>query len=212
MRTAVLAVLIKDNPEAIATYIKANTLLTHSDERAYETSLVLARLVQKNLHNGPFTVRDLQEASKDIQNEELRSAIATLTLSFQEQISLSDYLQNVGLDKGVTGYCIHTFLAAVYANLCFGKDIETIIQRSIQAGGDTDSVAAVAAALSAANTECQLPKHLLDGIYDKPFSVSFMKKLCNKEADLRYFAPKMLLRNLFFVPFLLLLAVVRTFR
>ena len=47
MRTAVLAVLLKDKPELLEDYIKANTYLTHADQRAYETALVFARLVQR---------------------------------------------------------------------------------------------------------------------------------------------------------------------
>ena len=211
MRTAVLAVLLKNQPEKLAEYIKANTYLSHADERAFETSYLLAKLVLKNLETR-LTANDLKKESSSIQNAEFKAAINVMVECLENEKTPDEYLESAGLLKGVSGYCIHTFCAAVYAVIYFKNDLNKIISWCIRSGGDTDSAAAVAGALASANPECELPEDHLSGIRDWPFSINFMKGLTSGTSKLGFFLPKMALRNLFFIPLILLLAIIRIFR
>ena len=212
MRTAVLAVLLKDRPDELEEYVKANTYLTHADERAYETALVFSRLVLKNIDKGFLEVEDLKEVSGNIQNAEFEAALCKLSKAFETGLSPDEYIIETGLEKGVTGYCIHTFCAAVYASLYFKNDFEKIIYWCISCGGDTDSVAAVAGALAAASDRCELPENLISNIKDWPFSKKYIKNVSTQSNKLSFPAVKMLIRNIFFVPLILFLAVIRGYK
>lgn len=212
MRTAVLAALLKDSPEKLEEYIRANTYLTHADERAYETALVLARLVILKTQKCSLTIEDLKESSKNLNDEVFNKALDSLISAYEAGKTPDEYVMEQGWEKGVSGYCIHTFCAAVYANLFYKNDIEKIIHWSIACGGDTDSVAAVAGALAASSPDCKLPEVLINKISDWPLSVSYMKSISGKSNALKFPFPKMIVRNLFFVPLILVLALVRIFR
>ena len=212
MRTAVLAAMLKDSPGEIEEYIKANTYLTHADERAYETALVLARLVLVNINKKELDIDDLKEASKNLKDKIFVDALTKLINAFEAGKTPDEYVMESGWEKGVSGYCIHTFCAAVYANLYYKNDFEKIIFWTISCGGDTDSVAAVAGALAASNPKCELPDEHINKISDWPFSVNYMKSISSNSNALKLLFPKMMLRNLFFVPLILILAVIRIFR
>ena len=212
MRTAVLAAMLKDSSEMLDEYIKANTYITHADERAYETALVLARLVHVNIKNSTLTIDDLEEASKDLNDQVFKGSLSELVKAFESGKTPDEYVIDQGWEKGVSGYCIHTFCAAVYANLYYKNDFEKIIHWTIACGGDTDSVAAVAGALAASSDNCQLPDKYIAKITDWPFSVNYMKSISGNSNSLKFPFPKMILRNLFFVPLILVLAIVRVFR
>lgn len=211
MRTTVLAVLLKKQPESLVEYVKANTYISHADERAYETSFLLAKLVLKNLET-TLTTNDLKQESSSIQNAEFKAAINVMVECLENEKTPDEYLESAGLLKGVSGYCIHTFCAAVYAVIYFKNDLNKIIYWCIKSGGDTDSVAAVAGALASANPACNLPGEHIKGIKDWPFSVKFMESLSSGKKKLGFFLPKMVLRNLFFIPLIIFLAIIRIFR
>ncbi len=212
MRTAVLAVLLKGKADELEEYVKANTFITHADERAYETSLVLSRLVIRNIDNGHIEPEDLKKASRNIQNAEFNEALDKLYESFKSGKDPDEYISQIGLGNGVTGYCIHTFCAAIYANLYFKNDFNKIIHWCISCGGDTDSVAAVAGALAASSEKCELPEDLIANIKDWPFSLKYMKSISVSANKLKFPAIKMFMRNVFFVPLILILAVIRVLR
>lgn len=212
MRTAVLAALLKETPDKLEEYVRANTYLTHADERAYETAIVFARLVLVNSDKGSLNMEDLMESSKGIQDPVFQECLKDLKEAFKAGKTPDEYVIDSGWEKGVSGYCIHTFAAAVYANLYFKNDFEKIIQWCIACGGDTDSVAAVAGALAASSPNCELPESHLQKIADWPLSVKYMKSIYGKSNSLKFPFPKMILRNLFFVPLILFLAVFRIFR
>ena len=212
MRSAVLAVLLRDQKEDLREYVQANTYITHADIRALETSLLLSRLVHKNLESGFFTIDDLDQSSEDLENKEFLESIELLKASFNKKLTPDEYVQELGQESGVSGYCIHTFCAAVYANFYFKNDFKKIIHWCISCGGDTDSVAAVAGALAASSEKCELPEDLIANIKDWPFSVSYMKNIKGQSNNLKYPLLKMLFRNIFFVPLILVLAVIRIFR
>ncbi|MCM8525382.1 MAG: ADP-ribosylglycohydrolase family protein [Lentisphaeraceae bacterium] len=212
MRTAILAALLENSPEKLDDSIKANTYLTHTDERAYETALVLARLVLINIAKKSLSVDDLKVSSEGIKNQEFKEELKSMLEALEANKTPDEYVIERGWEKGISGYCLHTFCVAVYAVIYFKNDIEKIIHWTILCGGDTDSVAAVAGALAAASPDCQLPEHLINKISDWPFSVKYMQTISGSANFLKFPFFKMALRNLFFIPLILVLALVRIFR
>ena len=166
-----------------------------------------------NIDKGTLSIDDLKEASKDVQDAVFKECLEDLEEAFKAGKTPDEYVIDAGWEKGVSGYCIHTFAAAaVYAVLYYQNDLEKVLYWTISCGGDTDSVAAVAGALAAASPDCELPEQHLRKISDWPLSVSYMKSISAKSNSLKFPFPKMILRNLFFIPLILFLAVVRVFR
>ena len=209
MKTAVLAVLLKDRPDELEDYVRVNTELTHGDPRAFESSLVFARLVQRSFAG--LHVGDLEESRGEV-SEEFGNIIDKMCEFLKLNKTPDEFAEEMGFIKGISGYTLHTFAGAVYPAIYFKGDFEKTLSWIICAGGDTDSVGAVAGALIANMPNVELPQIHIDNLKDWPLSVGTRERLADKKEVPSFLFLRMLLRNLFFIPYILLIAIVRIFR
>ena len=124
MRTAVLAVLMSES-ENIEEYIRINSELTHADKRVYETSLAFSRLIQK-AGNG-LTVKSLEEVRELTSSEEFGGILDNMIQSLNNNTCPQEFFESLGMSKGISGYCLHTFAGAVYPAIFYKGDFENCL-------------------------------------------------------------------------------------
>lgn len=127
MRSAVLGVLC-DDVEQLKTFVYQSTILTHTDPKAYQGSLVVALLAWLECRYPDWT------------NEQMLQFL-------QQQIDdkeLVDLIDNYQVGKnGITGYMYDTVPAVVQTWLNFRNNPLAGLNNLIKQGGDTDSTCAI---------------------------------------------------------------------
>ena len=130
-------------------------------------SLFLAELMV-HACKGPLSWGDVQSVFDRILDEEkwpkahVDEIQAMLDAIAQYEPGTADpeaAMKSIGCHKGISGYVLHTAIAAAWFTVRSQGDVREAIRLSIEAGGDTDSVAAVAAALTACSPEAVMPEN-----------------------------------------------------
>jgi ADP-ribosylglycohydrolase len=130
--------------------------------------------------------------------------------SWQDNVSVIDFADRLGLQKGVGAYVYHTVPVAIYAWYRHFGDFRTTMESVIECGGDTDTVATIAGALAGASSGVtSIPPEWIDGIFDAPLNVALLQKVAQRLSRLAqtgqspgrvsWFWPMALPRNLFFL-------------
>ncbi len=167
MRSALIGVLARDDEHLLA-LTRSATTLTHTDPRALDGALVVARLAAGVSPD---------QATAAVDDAELRGrlheAIAASTTD-----DLEVFRARSGYQRGVSGFVVHTVPASVYCWLRGRGDPKSVIEASIRLGGDTDTVAAIAGALVGAEVGARgLPRDWLNAMVDWPTSVASIEAL-----------------------------------
>lgn len=228
MRSPILGVILSASESQIVQYVEVSTRITHTDPKAYSGSLVVALAAARAAAGERVDPRDfLQEvavfgkihADSVTSFKELYQVLELVCASVESGESTRQFAEAQGWGKGISGYIYQTVPAVIHAWLSNQSDFSKTISSVIECGGDTDSTAAIAGALSGTQVGVQgIPTAWVDGIVDWPRSTSWIRKLsdaatasaCGSTAVSTpgLFYPAVLLRNLFF----LLIVLVHGFR
>ncbi len=213
MRTAIMGVVFGDDAEKRQAFTLAACRLTHTDPRAEESALLVAEAASMAAQH-LSSHEALPALEKLIVSNEMKARFATLKTALSTQKSVLEYAEDIGCGYGVSGFAPNSVAVALFAWLRHRGDFESAVRSVIQCGGDTDTVAAITGAISGAETgEAGIPRAWIDGIFEWPRSVNYIRRVAqalvsgNRRA-LRYFWPAVLLRNLF----LLVIVILHGFR
>jgi len=144
------------------------------------------------------------------QDDEWQSLCRKLSDGLAREVSVSLFAEELGLQKGVSGYAYHSVPVALYAWLRHPGDFPAALKAGLNCGGDTDTVGAIIGAL--AGTTCGeqgIPTEWLARIWEWPRSCGFIKQVATGLAQqstarkplgpVRYFWPGLIPRNLLFL-------------
>jgi ADP-ribosylglycohydrolase len=190
MRAPVLGAYFAGDPARLAAYVRASTELTHTDPKALTGAMALATMAAWAVtHDGPPGWTEAQEMLTGVAPED--AAWGALVAAIGEGLAAGDdvpaFARRLGLGRGVTGYMYHTAPVALFAWLRHGGDYAAGVAGVVQAGGDTDSVAAMAGALLGATaTPAGIPQAWVDGLTDWPRGVGVLRALGAARAPVRY--------------------------
>lgn len=220
MRIALVGGYFHDDPQALERFARAATQLTHTDPRAATGAVAVARLAAW------AASRDPSEPPEPTQLTELLTSLAPDDAEWCDLVnktgsacaagtSVGDFVDSLGLKRGVTGYVYHTVPVAIYAWFRHYGDFRATVEAVLDCGGDTDTVGAIAGALAGATTGAAgIPPDWLERIWDWPRPAALLRKLADRLAaqkaesrplgPLRYFWPAVLPRNLLFLAVVLL--------
>lgn len=178
MRSAPLGILFDDARAMVAAAIE-QSLVTHQDPRCAAGAVAVAAAVACALHTGPFDrlsfitcVADRAEA----QDGSVASAIRGLEAwSHLEPEGAARWIHAEGLDpaysdkwQGISAFVIPSVVWSLYAFLRDPDDYWTAVCTAISAGGDTDTMAAIAGAIAGARLgPSALPARLLEHLNDR---------------------------------------------
>jgi ADP-ribosyl-[dinitrogen reductase] hydrolase len=208
MRSALLGVYFADDLDLRRRYVTASAQLTHRGPQALVGALAVAELAAHEAH-GTFDRTKILADLKGLSSETFwREPMTKLSAQLSLDASTADFAKALGLERGVTGYSMHSVPVALYAWLRHRSDASKALTSAIQCGGDTDSVGAVVGALAGASLGPDaFPAAWRDGIKDWPWSVSKLRALgtalANKSTAPLTPWPLVALRNLGFLTIVL---------
>ena len=169
MRSALLGVCAH-NDGHLVDLVRASTRVTHTDPRAEDAAVLVARLARQ-FSRGEHD----REVVLEIRDDAFRERVAK-AWSFTGE--LEAFRAEAGFERGVSGFVVHTLPAVVYC--ARSPDPERALENAIRLGGDTDTVAAIVGALLGARHGARrLPKVWVERIWDWPLSVSELQALAS---------------------------------
>jgi len=172
-----------DDPDRIAPFIAASTAITHRDPRAHAGSLAIALAAHHAVRGDvtPAIVLDCIRAR--VADHELLDAVDRVHRALDHQIEPSELANELGLERGVTGYVHHTVPICLHAWLRSPRDYRRAVGDVVMLGGDSDTTGAVVGALAGASAgESAIPTEWL-AIVDFPRSLGWIRTLATHLAE-----------------------------
>lgn len=168
MRCAPIAVAYAHTPDDPAAVSHTSSKLTHYDPRCVHGCAVLNRTIEGYLRDDPTPLATALSTLPDDAPDELGAALEPVPDDIDPD-TLSP-----------TGYVVDTLQAALYHALT-ATTAETAIVKAVNMGGDTDTIGAIAGAVSGARFGAhQLPDRWLDELEQ----VDELRRLGREIADL----------------------------
>ena len=210
MRSAIIGAFFAKAPEKRRAFVSAATRITHSDPKAETAAMVVAEAAAWAMNQVAPVKQWLGRLPSFGCDDEWKTICEKLTRALAAQISVAEFADTLGLQRGVTGYAYHSVPVALYASLRHPGNFRQALEAALNCGGDTDTVGAIVGAIMGAKLGKQgLPAELIAGLWEWPRSISFMERVANRLANVnrtnrparpvRYFWPGLIIRNFLFV-------------
>lgn len=166
MRAALIGLCAGDDDELVR-LVAISTRITHRDPRAEDAARVVARAARAAAAAPPGGA-PVAALAAGCRTEPLRRALDSVAAALEAGRHPEARL---GWHRGVSGYCVDTVAAAVWAWAAHRRDPAAAIEAAVRLGGDTDSVAAITGGLAGAEGGAgALPEPWLAGLRDWPLS------------------------------------------
>ncbi len=184
MRSPILGVCLGNEPERLCAFVGASTRLTHTDLRAKEGALAVALSAHHGAVAGPSALDGdavLSEIRRHVEGEEFLTSLGVVERHLRHQSSQVELADELGLEKGVTGYINHTVPVALFCWLRYPGDFRRAVSSVIELGGDADTTGAIVGALAGATGgSSTIPAEWLGGLIEWPMSVAWMRSLAER--------------------------------
>lgn len=163
-------------------FVDASTLLTHRDPCALAAARAVAD-VAAAIARGEWAQRPsieallalLQESGDDV---DWLASVAQVGTCLRQSDPVAAAALAFGSPAGISGYVLHTVPFALVVWHAHHGDFAQTIQRVIRAGGDTDTVAAIAGGIAALSAGADaIPADWVDKVADWPHSVARIRAL-----------------------------------
>ncbi|MHC4742791.1 MAG: ADP-ribosylglycohydrolase family protein [Planctomycetota bacterium] len=221
MRSPVLGICAGDEPENLADLVRASTRLTHTDERAIEGAMAVALACHYASRRQPEQIEPDELFAllrKYVVNEEFARAMQLTESAIRENLTALELAQRMGLEKGISGYIVHTVPMAIFSWLRNRTSFRDAVEEVVLLGGDTDTTGAITGAIAGASLGYSaIPQEWLSDIIEWPRSVTWMKRLSEHmthsiskgsgyeaSGPLKLFWPAIMVRNIFFTSVVIL--------
>jgi len=213
MRSAIIGVCYGNDLPRLKELVRASTRLTHTDPKAEYGALAVAIAAY---HASIQVKTDVAEYIEQVKAacgsgaEEFIALVERAAESATAGETTEAFAVSLGLSHGVSGYIYHTVPVVLHAWFRYPRDFTGAMRAVISAGGDTDTTAAILGGIVGAGVGVKgLPEPLIEGLWEYPKSVSWMRKVGSHLAEslsqtsprkaVSYFVPATLLRNLIFL-------------
>jgi ADP-ribosylglycohydrolase len=161
----------------MAEFVRASTRITHTDPRAETGALAIALCAESAMlgRSTADTLTLLAESAPD--DAEWQEKLRLLRGALAEGWPMERFGAALGCADGVTGYIYHTVPVAVFACLK-ATDFCTALEEVLDAGGDTDTVGAIAGALLGCRFGAEaIPREWITGIMEFPKGTAHLRRL-----------------------------------
>lgn len=214
MRSAIIGVVFAGDAERRRAHVEASTRLTHTDPKAFAGALavaeVAARIAPREWARKPALEDFVVVLARLSAEPQWQSAVKDLREACAAQDPIAAALERFGSRRGVSGYVLHSVPFALAAWYHHFGDYRATIEAITQAGGDVDTVAAIAGALAGASGGPEgIPAEWIDGVLDWPHGIAYARALALGLADPQSnppagFSPWLLPRGILFTLVVLL--------
>ncbi len=214
MRVAPIGAFFAQQPALLNEYLTASTLITHTDKKALIGAKAIAETIawvwRENFTKKPALADFIALLGQIDADTEWQSLVNRIEHGLQQNLTVNQFADLMGLSHGITGYIYHTVPMVLYAWYKHFGDFAQTLTSIWDCGGDTDTTGAIVGALAGSVAgEQGIPADWINAILEYPHSVSFLQKLADRLAKREHkpvfcFAPAIILRNLFFLGVVLL--------
>lgn len=178
MRAGPLGLLLPD-PAAMSRVAREQASITHRDPRCGAGAIAIARAVALAAADGSISSFEfLEEVAESVHGDDSSLAEAVRGIGPWLALSPADAareLHRSGLDphhlerwQGISAFVVPSVIWTIYSFLRSPDDYWETICTAIEVGGDTDSMAAMAGAISGARLgEAALPEDLVTRLNDR---------------------------------------------
>jgi ADP-ribosylglycohydrolase len=184
MRAPIIGLYHSQEQAVRDAFVTASTRMTHADPRATFMASAIADIVAHSTDwrlAWPFMSQLFRRACErhamagDIAYvDELTKLLDLLDASHHQGHQVEIGLSVIGCGKGIDGYVYRSALGAAYI-ASHAQGLQDAIEQSVLAGGDTDSTAAIAAALWASEMPSDASSQL-SGIFDWPMTPDLLER------------------------------------
>lgn len=166
MRAPILGAYFGNELSAMRRYVELSSRVTHTDARAVDGAYLVAVAASGG---------DVLEIARSL-GEEWRADLMARML--EQGAEPYDFAAALGLQKGVSGYVMHTVPVALYCSLSAQTDFRKAIEAAVGLGGDTDTVGAIVGGIVGARVgRSGIPSEWIEGLLEWPRSVGWMSRL-----------------------------------
>ncbi len=217
MRSPLLGVVMGHDPEMLRAFVRAATVITHTDPKAFQGALAVAIAAWVSATSDVIRPDEYMEKLSETLGEgagEFLRRIGEACESAESEEALSTFAAAIGCGNGISGYMFHTIPCVIQTWLRHQKDFQKGISEIISAGGDADTTAAILGGIiGAKDRKNGIPAGWLQNIWEWPRSAEWMESLaralwesCEKGIMTcpPYFRPGLPLRNFVFLLIVLL--------
>ena len=188
MRSAIIGVFFATDAAARRAHVEASTLLTHTDPLALSGALAVAEIAAR-LASGEWNVRpappDLAAVLCALSPQpEWLQAVNSIQECCAASAPMSLAAERFSSRQGVSGYVLRSVPFAIVAWHHHDGNYQATIEAIVQVGGDVDTVAAIAGALTGTSAGPKsIPAAWRTGLWDWPHSPSYLDQLGAALAD-----------------------------
>jgi ADP-ribosylglycohydrolase len=206
MRSHIIGACI-DDPQQMVNFVRASTIITHSDPKAFAGALVIALASRYSATSDKVEAAAfLDQVTRLVQAHGCDSGLIPSINDAVQSIGRGEATQEFALRygrHGVSGYIYHTVPVVIHAWLSHPEDLMSALRAVIACGGDTDTTGSIVGGIVGARVGLNaIPKPLVDGIILWPRgvlrSVLLASKLQQGKYESRVPAWQYLLRNAWF--------------
>jgi ADP-ribosyl-[dinitrogen reductase] hydrolase len=150
MRAAILGVYECHDDEKLWQLVQASSRITHTDPRAEQGSMAVALAAKYSMtcDDSRFLSDEyLALAAPYIQEGDLAGRLRLAVERAEEGVSALSFADELGLQRGVSGFVNHTVPVAIFCWLRHRFDFRAALEAAICLGGDTDTVGAIVGGL-----------------------------------------------------------------
>lgn len=213
MRSGIIGAAVHSDLERRRALVAASTRLTHTDPKALAGALAVAEVTAR-IASGVWTERpptaELVILLNGISTDTgWRRCVDEVARACDAPDPIDAAQRAFAGSNGVSGYVLHSVPFALVAWHYHYGDFRATIESVVQAGGDVDTVAAIAGAMAGTvGGPSGIPWDWIDGIMDYPHSAEYVRKLARRILDhsenvATYFSPMLFPRGVVFTALVL---------
>ncbi len=176
MRAPIIGVYFADDVKQRMEFVRASTVLTHTDPKAFEAAMMAAEcsafaVMGETGEDAIFArMREIAQAPEWTKSmNQIQEAVA-------QRMTVEDFAKSMGFGQEVSGYSVHTMIMVLFIWLRHRGDFKTTISEAIACGGDTDSVAAIVGGIAGAET-VEFDPCWTGRMSDTPHSMGYLLRL-----------------------------------
>ncbi len=180
MRSPVVGAIFAEDVARRRTMAQALAEVTHTDPRAVSAAVFTADAAAACALAAGGAAPTFDDAIEATDSAPLREALRRAALLARGQGGVEPASREIG----TSGFAVHAVPFALFCFLRHRGDPMASIRCAVEAGGDTDTIAAIAGSwCGALRGERGLPAGLLDRIQDGPFGPSHLRGLAHALAE-----------------------------
>ena len=188
MRSGIIGAAVPSDPQRRRALVEASTRLTHTDPKALAGALAVAEVTAR-LASGLWSTRpataELAALLRAIAPDpDWRASVDSIVAACDAPDPIAAAHAAFGGPAGVSGYVLHSVPFALVAWHHHFGDFRATIESVVRAGGDVDTVGAIAGAMAGAcGGPSAIPPDWIDGIVDRPHGAAYVRKLARRIHD-----------------------------